>query len=151
MVQLTPHFTLEELTHSQTAARKGIHNVPYYGSQEDKNLKRLAETMEQVRSILDNKPILVSSGYRSSHVNKAVGGSANSQHMSGLAIDFTCPGFGTPLQICKALEPHMRELGIDQLIHEYDTWVHLGLRPTDLLPRYQKLTINTAGTRNGFG
>jgi hypothetical protein len=42
----------------------------------------------------------------------------------------------------------MKELGIDQLIHEYDTWVHLGLRDGD--PRHQALTIDTKGTRNGF-
>jgi hypothetical protein len=68
--------------------------------------------------------------------------------MSGLAVDFSCPGFGTPRAICKALEPHMKELGIDQLIHEYDTWVHLGLRDP---PRHMALTIDTKGTRTGFG
>lgn len=148
-MQLTPHFTLEELTHSQTAARKGIHNVPHATSQERKNLQRLAETMEQVRSILDNKPILISSGYRHPKVNFVVGGSKNSQHMSGLAVDFTCPGFARPREICKALESHMAELEIDQLIYEYDTWVHLGLSMTSA--RHMKLTIDTAGTRKGFG
>lgn len=147
MTQLTPHFTLAEFTDSQTAARKGIHNVPPHNSQEMKNLERTALAMEEVRTILGDKPILISSGYRSPQVNAAVGGSKNSAHMSGLAVDFSCPGFGTPKHICKKLEPHMKELGIDQLIHEYDTWVHLGLRDP---PRHQALTIDNKGTRTGF-
>jgi hypothetical protein len=104
--------------------------------------------MEKVRTILGDKPILISSGYRSPQVNAAVGGSVNSQHMSGMAVDFSCPGFGTPLAICKELEPHMKELGIDQLIHEYDTWVHLGLSLAP--PRHMALTIDKRGTRSGF-
>jgi hypothetical protein len=148
MTQLTAHFTLEEFTDSQTAARKGIHNKPSPSSQEYKNLQRTAEVMEEVRVLLGHKPILISSGYRSPQVNAAVGGSKSSAHMSALAVDFSCPGFGTPRHICKMLEPHMKELGIDQLIHEYDTWVHLGL--TAGTPRHMALTIDTKGTRNGF-
>jgi hypothetical protein len=148
MTMLTEHFTLEEFTDSQTAARKGIHNIPTKHSQEYKNIQRTAETMEKVRTILDDKPILVSSGYRSPQVNAAVGGSKSSAHMSGLAVDFSCPGFGTPKQICKKLGPHMKELDIDQLIHEYDTWVHLGLSAS--APRHMALTIDQKGTRSGF-
>jgi zinc D-Ala-D-Ala carboxypeptidase len=148
MTQLTAHFTLEEFTDSQTAARKGLKNVPGENSQARANIQRTAEVMEQVRSILGNKPILVSSGYRSPQVNTAVGGAKSSAHVHGLAVDFSCPGFGTPLQICKALEPHMKSLGIDQLIHEYNTWVHLGL--TDGTPRQMALTIDNRGTRSGF-
>lgn len=148
MTNLTPHFTLEELTDSQTAARKGLKNVPPVGSPERANLQRTAEVMEEVRTFLGDKPVLISSGYRSPPVNAAVGGSKSSAHMSGLAIDFSCPGFGTPLQICKALEPHMKKLGVDQLIHEYGTWVHLGL--TAAMPRHQALTIDNRGTRTGF-
>ena len=69
--------------------------------------------------------------------------------MSGLAVDFICPGFGSPRAICKALEPHMRELGVDQLIHEFNTWVHLGLSAS--APRHMAMTIDNRGTRNGFG
>ena len=68
--------------------------------------------------------------------------------MSGLAVDFSCPGFGTPKAICKKLEPHMRALGVDQLIHEYDSWVHLGLSASE--PRHMALTIDNKGTRHGF-
>lgn len=148
MTQLTPHFSLAEMTDSQTAARKGIPNVPPVGSPSRANLQRLAETMEEIRTILLDKPILISSGYRSPDVNAAVGGSKNSAHMSGLACDFSCPGFGTPLEICKELQPHMKKLGVDQLIHEFGTWVHLGLSAS--APRHQAMTIDNKGTRHGF-
>lgn len=148
MTNLTPHFTLEEFTHSQTAARKGIPNVPPTATPERANLQRLAEVMEGVRALLNDRPILISSGYRSIRVNKAVGGSKNSAHMSGLAVDFTCPSYGTPLEVCEALEQHMHDLGIDQLIYEYGTWVHLGL--TSGTPRNAMLTIDKNGTRSGF-
>ena len=146
MTQLTEHFTLEEFTLSQTAARKGLNNTP---SEHDlKNIQRIAELMEKVRTILDDHPILISSGYRSAKVNKAVGGAKGSAHMHGLAADFTCPSFGTPIDVCEKLAPHMEELGIDQLIHEYNTWVHLGLSATD--PRYMAMTIDKIGVRPGF-
>jgi zinc D-Ala-D-Ala carboxypeptidase len=148
MTQLTTHFTLEEFTDSQTAARKGIKNVPGENSQARANIQRTAETMEKVRTILGDKPILVSSGYRSPQVNAAVGGAKTSAHVHGLAVDFSCPGFGTPIQICKALQPHMKDLGIDQLIHEFNTWVHLGLSAGQ--PRQMALTIDNRGTRSGF-
>ncbi len=146
MTQLTPNFALSEFTDSQTAARLGIPNTPK--GQDLKNVERTAEVMERVREILDNKPILISSGYRAPNVNSAVGGAKNSAHVHGLAVDFTCPGFGTPKEICKKLEPYMKALGIDQLIYEYQTWVHLGLTTAD--PRYMALTIDTKGTRTGF-
>ena len=146
-MQLTPHFSLEEFTDSQTAARRGIDNMPSKESQERKNLLRTANVLEEVRAILGH-PVLVSSGYRNQWLNSAVGGSKTSAHVHGLAVDFTCPGFGSPKAICKKLEPHMKDLGIDQLIHEYNTWVHLGLRA--LAPRHQCLTIDTHGTRHGF-
>jgi zinc D-Ala-D-Ala carboxypeptidase len=148
MTKLTPNFTLAEFTDSQTAARKGILNVPSEGTQAHENLRRTAEVMEQVRTILGDRPILISSGYRNPKINSLVGGSKNSHHMSGLAVDFTCPSFGTPLEICQALEPHMKELGIDQLIHEYATWVHLGLSAS--APRHMTLTIDKKGARHGF-
>ena len=148
MTKLTTHFSLEEFTDSQTAARRGIDNMPADRSDEMKNLQRTAKTMEKVRNVLNNEPILISSGYRNQWLNSAIGGAKNSAHTHGLAADFTCPGFGTPLEICKELEPHMKELQIDQLIHEYKTWVHLGLR--DGAPRHEALTIDTSGTRLGF-
>ena len=143
---LTPHFTLEEFIVSQTAARLGLDNTPT--DHERNNIQRTAETMEEVRAILGNHPVLISSGYRSPPVNAACGGSSTSAHMSGLAVDFTVPGFGSPLDICRALAPHMADLGIDQMIHEFEGWVHLGLSSGP--PRQMALTINNSGTQTGF-
>lgn len=144
--QLTEHFTLEEFILSQTAARMGNPNTP--PPKELDNLTRLAETMEKVRTLLDGKPILVSSGYRCPAVNAACGGSSTSAHMSGLAVDFSCPGFGSPHDICLKLQPSLAALGIDQLIWEYSSWVHLGLSAGDA--RCMCLTIDNSGTRSGF-
>ena len=146
-MNLTPHFSLEEFTDSQTAARNGLSNIPAEGTYARVNLHRIAETMEKVRKLLGH-PVLISSGYRSPKVNAKVGGSKNSAHVHGLACDFTCPGYGTPLMVCMELEEHMGKLEIDQLIHEFETWVHLGLR--DGNPRHQTLTIDKKGTREGF-
>lgn len=143
---LTPHFTLEEFIASQTAARLGLPNMPI--EQELANVKHTAEVMEKVRSILGDKPVLISSGYRSPRVNEAVGGSPSSAHKSGLAVDFTVPGFGTPIEICNTLSAHMGELTIDQLIYEFNSWVHLGLSADH--PRHMALTIDRNGTRSGF-
>ena len=146
MTKLTQNFTLEELVNSQTAARHNIKNAP--GEKQIENLHRLAETLEKVRTILDDKPILISSGYRALKINTMVGGSVNSAHVHGLAADFICPGFGAPLAVCQELEPHMEELGIDQLIYEFGTWVHLGLSAGS--PRTAALTIDKHGTCSGF-
>jgi zinc D-Ala-D-Ala carboxypeptidase len=145
---LSPHFTLEEMTASQTAARLGLENVPPYYSTERANLRRTAETLELVRSALGDRPILISSGYRSPAVNAAVGGSSSSAHMIGLAVDFTCPGYGDPIDVCRALVPYLDVLEIDQLIHEYGAWVHLGLAIDKA--RCMALTIDNSGTRHGF-
>jgi zinc D-Ala-D-Ala carboxypeptidase len=149
MTKLTANFSLEEFTDSQTAARQGIKNEPT--ERQLKNLQRIAETLEKVRTVLDDKPVLISSGFRSPKVNAAVGGSLNSAHTHGLAADFICPEFGTPLEICRALESYMETLDVDQLINEFPPsgWVHFGLR--DGKPRHQCLTIDKYGAHNGFG
>lgn len=118
--QLTPHFTLAELTASETAERRGINNAP--DPLAAKNLFRLAELLEQVRALLGAKPIRISSGYRSVALNKAVGGASNSDHLIGMAADFTCPDFGDPLKICRAIAGSGIKFG--QLIWE-GTWVHI--------------------------
>lgn len=144
VTRLTRHFTLDELTVSEEAARRGLDNTPSEAA--IANLQRLAETMELVRHLLDNKPIIVTSGYRSPAVNQVVGGAAQSAHLSGAAVDFICPAFGTPLEVCHWIEPHLAKFAIDQLIHEFGAWVHLGLA----VPRAQTLTIDAKGTRSGF-
>jgi zinc D-Ala-D-Ala carboxypeptidase len=140
--QLTEHFTLEEFTASDTAAQMGNPNTP--PEHERANLDRLAAVMEQVRTLLGDVPILVSSGYRCPEVNAACGGAEDSAHMGGLACDFTAPSYGSAFDVCVKLQPHIHELGIDQLIYEYDSWVHLGLSEGE--PRAQCFTINDSGT-----
>jgi zinc D-Ala-D-Ala carboxypeptidase len=139
---LSPHFSLEEMILSQTAARMGNPNLPSDAALA--NLTRLADVLEDVRTLLGGVPILISSGYRCEQVNDACGGAKNSAHISGLACDFSAPAFGPPYDICVKLQPHMHELGIDQLIYEFDAWVHLGLSASN--PRAQCLTINHTGT-----
>src|SRR5438067_12868629 len=119
--QLSQFFTLEEMTLSQTAARLGLDNTP--SSSTLSNLSMTANHMDFVRALLGGKPITVSSGYRSPAVNQAVGGAHDSAHMTGYAVDFICPGFGTPLEICRYLAAQPT-LNFDQVIQE-GTWVHI--------------------------
>ena len=141
-MNLTPHFTLEELTASQSAARLGLDNTP--PPEMVDALKRTAQLLEEVRALL-GKPVLVSSGYRAPAVNRAVGGAANSAHMLGCAADFSCPAFGSPLDICRAIA--RSGIAFDQVIHEFRAWVHIAWAPQ---PRRQVLTIDGAGTRYGL-
>lgn len=120
MMRLSDHFTLAELTASQTAARKKIDNTPPPAVIE--RLRDTARRMEAVRRLLGNLPISVSSGYRSPRLNRAIGGAKNSAHMTGEAVDFNCYGFGDPLDVCKAIVES--PLFFDQLIEE-GTWVHI--------------------------
>ncbi|SIO50443.1 Peptidase M15 [Burkholderia sp. GAS332] len=140
MMRLTDHFTLDELTQSETAARRGIANTPSPAIVE--SLTRTAQTLEQVRTLLGSCPVLVSSGYRSPALNAAVGGSATSAHVQGLAADFFCPGFGSPLDICRKIAAS--GIAFDQLIFE-GTWVHLGLGVVGQKPRNQVLTAHFGG------
>ncbi len=146
---LSANFSLAEFTKSQTAARQGIDNNPAT-PQHMKNLKRIAAVMEKVRALLGNKPISVSSGYRSPALNAAVGGASSSAHCAGLACDFECDAYGTPHQIAAFLAGYVEELGIDQLINEYppNGWVHIGLKDGEA--RYQVATIDSNGFRIGL-
>jgi zinc D-Ala-D-Ala carboxypeptidase len=140
MTQLSEHFGLVEFTQSQTATRRGIDNTP--STMAIQNLERVAQLLEGVRTLLGNRVISISSGYRSPGVNAAVGGAPNSRHLLGLAADFTCPSFGAPRAIC--LKIRDSTLTFDQLIFE-GTWVHLGLSPTGEQPRRQVLTAHFNG------
>lgn len=124
--QLSPHFTLEEATHSQTATRLGIDNAPV-DIETLERIRQAAEQMELVRSLLRDEPITVSSWYRSPALNTAVGSGPTSAHLLGLAVDLICPGFGSPLDIARHLASHSRgtPLRYDQIIHE-GSWVHVG-------------------------
>lgn len=119
MTSLSPHFSLEEMCFSQTAVRLGIDNTPPPAIIE--RLRQTCFQLETVRSLI-GQPMLVSSGYRSVELNKAIGGSQSSAHCQGFAVDFTCPAYGTPLKICKAIDA--AKIQFDQLIQE-GTWVHI--------------------------
>jgi hypothetical protein len=138
---LSPNFTLEELTLSQTASRLGLDNTPPPEVLE--HLKATALRMEAVRALL-MRPILVSSGYRSQQVNAAVGGVANSAHCQGWAVDFICPSFGDPFHICAAIAASPLEF--DQVIQE-GTWVHISFAPS---MRKQCLTKTNGGYAAGI-
>lgn len=143
-MNLSPHFTLAEMTKSQTATRKGIHNQP--GPHAIAALKALCENvLEPIRKHFD-RPVIVTSGYRSPVVNKAIGGSATSQHCFGEAADFTVPGVSN-FDLCQWI---MRNLKYDQLIYEYGEsgWVHCSYRVGRL--RSQELTITRKGTQQGI-
>lgn len=139
---LSEHFTLDELILSQTAARLGLDNMPDANCLV--NLRRLAATLEVVRAALGGAPILVSSGYRSPIVNRAVGGSVNSAHTKGLAVDFTAPSFGTVIATASAVASSA--VDFDQIIFEFGRWVHLGLAEVGASARRELLSIGVAGT-----
>lgn len=136
---LSPHFSLAELTVSQEAERRGLLNVPPPDIIE--NLRQTAVLMENIRTVLGGKPIIVNSAYRSPAVNQAIGGSKTSAHMLGLACDFICQKFGNPYAIAIAIRDS--QIPYDQLILEYG-WVHIGL-PAPMRPmRRQNLTKRSA-------
>lgn len=135
-MNLSHNFSLAELTHSETAVRRGLDNTPSLEVLE--NLTALAVALEAVRTLL-GAPINVSSGYRSPVVNLAVGGSQSSAHCRGLAADFTAPLFGSPEAICLAISKS--DIAFDQLIYE-GKWVHLSIAPT---MRRQVLTAHFVG------
>lgn len=138
-MQLSEHFTLEELMFSSTAQRLGIDNTP--NAVMVANLTNCASGLEEVRALL-GRPMSIDSGYRCPDLNKAVGGASNSAHMTGYADDFVCPGFGTPEQIVKAIVAS--DIVFDQCIQE-GTWVHISFDPA---ARKQVLTAHfgAAGT-----
>lgn len=133
-MNLSPHFTLEELTHSQQAVRARIDNTP--NSTAMFGLTKITNLLEDVRQLL-GQPIQISSGFRCTKLNTLIGGAKDSQHVLGLAVDFICPGYGTPKEICQTLLAS--GLKFDQMICE-GTWVHLSLAIPGLPLRNQVLT-----------
>ncbi len=109
------------------------------------NVIKTAKKLEEVRAKLDNHPLSINSWYRSQELNKAVGGAKNSDHMSGSAIDFICPKFGTPLQICIELKEFAEELGFKQLILEH-SWVHISFSHIpNVKPKLEVLSLLAGG------
>ena len=137
---LSQHFTLEELTHTD---HRQFDNTP--NTDELANLTRLAKFLEQVKTALGGKPVMVNSAFRCKQVNDAVGSKDTSQHRIGCAADIRVPGM-TPDEVVKAVMA--AGLGYDQIIREFDRWTHISIpnNPEDK-PRQQALIIDRTGTR----
>jgi hypothetical protein len=137
---MTPHFTLEELTHTD---HRELDNTP--NESEIANIQRLAEFLEQVKEVLGGKPIMVNSAFRSKAVNDAVGSKDTSQHRIGCAADIRVPAM-TPDEVVRAVIAS--GLPYDQIIREFDRWTHVSIPNTpEAKPRKQALIIDRAGTR----
>ena len=140
MTSLTPHFSLEELTHTD---HRSLDNTP--NDQEKANLMRLAAFLELVKVTLGGKPIMVNSAFRSKAVNDAVGSKDTSQHRIGCAADIRVPGM-TPDAVVRAVIA--AQLPFDQIIREFDAWTHISIpNSTALRHRRQALIIDRNGTR----
>lgn len=150
-MKLTAHFTLEEFTASETAARRGIDNTLPPALQQ--TAVDTCEMMERIRTQLARLagreiPIVVTSGYRSAALNVAIGSGPGSDHPRAMAVDFKAPAFGTPFEVATALAPLVSEIGIGQLIHEFGSWVHVSTRrPAKEVNRI--ITISARGTVAG--
>lgn len=145
VIPVTANITLNELLASQTATRLNIDNMP-----DTKILTNLVESaifLWQPTCDILGKPILITSGYRSPILNSRIGGSVNSAHKFGYAIDFSCPSFGSTRQVVAFLTKEFKKRGIkfDQLILEYpknpNSWVHLGYKNANGSQRRQIFTI----------
>ncbi len=139
-MNLTAHFTLEELT---TTSHREFDNTP--NGDEIANLIRLALFLELVKAKLGGKPFMVNSAFRSKQVNDSVGSKDTSQHRLGCAADIRVPGM-SPDEVVRAIMSF--GLYYDQIIREFDSWTHVSIPNTAaLLPRRQALIIDKAGTR----
>lgn len=142
-MQLSPNFSLEELTRSETAARNGWDNTP--NDAELENLKRLAVLLQQVKSAVGGRPVMINSGFRSKLVNDAVGSRDTSQHRLGCAADLRVPGM-TPREVIEACIA--AKVPFDQIILEFDSWTHISIpNKSDGVPRGSRLIIDRNGTR----
>lgn len=140
---ITPGFWLSEFITSDYATRHGLDNVP--GVEEWRRIKTiLAPGMQTVRDCL-GAPVLITSGYRSPEVNKAVGGVSNSQHTQGLAADFKCPQVGMPRQVVQWILEHGHDVRWDQLIEE-GTWVHVSFSQGTPRRQVLKARFSLSGT-----
>ena len=128
MVRLSENFSLQEFTKSQTATRQGLDNAP-----NDEHLASATALFENVvQKVRENFGVtVINSGYRGPALNTAVGGSSNSQHCKGEAVDIECPGTGN-YDVAKWIESN---LDFDQLILEFYTpgipdsgWVHVSYK-----------------------
>ena len=134
MMKLSKNFSLAEFEYSDTAKSLRIHNkAPMHTI--DRMIELCQTILEGIR-IGVGEPILITSGYRSPALNKAVKGSRSSQHMKGEAADITCKR-STVADIMKVAI--MQDLPYHQLIDEFDSWVHVSIAPKGQKPRKEIL------------
>jgi hypothetical protein len=139
-MQLSEHFSLEELT---ATSHREFDNTPK--ANELANLMRVAVLLEQVKTLLGGKPVMINSGFRSKQVNDSVGSKDTSQHRLGCAADIRVPGM-TPKEVVEAIMSS--DIPYDQLIKEFDSWTHISVPNTTTdKPRRQALIIDRQGTR----
>lgn len=137
-MNLSPNFTLEEMTRSQTALRLGVDNNPY--PEDVANLQTLClSLLEPARTIL-GVPLHVDSGYRSPDVNTAVGGAIDSAHIEGRAADVIPIGMSL-IDAFNTLRINTT-LSFDQLIIECGAWLHISIAPAAAVPRRMAMTAS---------
>lgn len=143
---MTPHFSLDEFTASDTAARLNIDNrLP---DELRENALKTLQMMERIRFHID-APITITSGYRCEALNRAIGSKPTSDHTLAFAVDFKAPRAGTPFEIAKDLAGVIDVLGIGQLILEFGSWCHVSLaRPEKTINRI--ITIDKTGVKAGI-
>ena len=139
-MNLSTHFTLEELTHTD---HREIDNTP--NADEISNLTRLASFLEEVKTVLGGKAVMINSAFRCKALNDSVGSKDSSQHRVGCAADLRVPSM-TPDEVVKAIMAS--GIGYDQVIREFDRWTHISIpNHAGDKPRQRALIIDKAGTR----
>jgi len=128
-MKLSEHLDLSEVTRSAMAKRKGVSNMPT--PEHIENFKKLAENIfEPIRKHF-GVPIMISSGYRSKELNKAIGGATSSQHCLGQALDLDMDGTPNGVTNKMVFDYIKANLNFDQLINEFDySWVHVSYNPS---------------------
>lgn len=140
-MQLSKNFSLQEMTKSQSGVRLGIDNTP--SSEIINNLSNLVTNILQPLRDFWNRPITVSSGYRSTELNKAVGGSPSSEHCKGYAADIEIVGVDN-FTLFEYIKKNMK---FTQLILEFyeegiqdSGWIHVSFNPANLKNECLKAT-----------
>ena len=129
--KLSEHFTLGELTKS--GSHPEVYNIPSHEA--IANMKRLCQWLEVLRKRY-NAPIIINSGYRSPQLNKKIGGVANSNHLTGCAVDIRVSGMEQLIRYAAILLDYAEEShqDFDELLIEKNRygaiWLHFAVRPS---------------------